>query len=108
MFMRQFGGDDSANFGSAISLTDIRNEVYIGEPFAEHEQGLLYHWDPRGKKFNCHRSTLEQGHQRFGSNIMSTDLDGDQRTDLVVTSSHASQGSRLSGVVHIALTAIDH
>ncbi|KAJ1653724.1 Glycosylphosphatidylinositol specific phospholipase D1 [Dispira simplex] len=103
----QFGEDDGSHFGWSLSVFPTRTTttVLAGEPFTDSEEGRLYAFDvDNPSELRCYRSTVDVKHQRFGSNTLVGDFNGDGNMDYIITSEHTSISARSSGMVQVILS----
>ncbi|KAF8939241.1 Glycosylphosphatidylinositol specific phospholipase D1, partial [Dissophora ornata] len=85
----------SAAIVASLDATQDTQSVWVSEPFSDAEDGRVLKWETI---FSTGQSRITQCFQdeqhsrsRFGAQILATDLDGDGKEDLVITSSHDSQ-----------------
>ncbi|KAF9959576.1 Glycosylphosphatidylinositol specific phospholipase D1 [Modicella reniformis] len=77
--------------------------LWVSEPFVNGEDGRVIRWETSsgaGEIKQCFHGE-EHSRSRLGTQILSADINGDGREDLVVTASHDSRYAELSGTVMI-------
>ncbi|RIB06471.1 hypothetical protein C2G38_2253190 [Gigaspora rosea] len=112
------GTESSSHFGNAIYWDDVKNSLWISEPFASWEAGHIYsyplkslisyttsQYTPNAETFKLAELCMKsrESRARFGSKIIKFDFNGDGKKDLVIASEHSSQSIRLGGSVTILL-----
>ncbi|KAF9954695.1 Glycosylphosphatidylinositol specific phospholipase D1 [Mortierella alpina] len=102
------GSQNFAKLSAAVAASNLSRSVWVSEPFASGEDGLLWEWAPAWvggdgsarDLTRCFRGK-EASKSRLGSQILLEDLDRDGKADLAVTSLHDSQYATQAGTVAI-------
>ncbi|KAI1315675.1 Glycosylphosphatidylinositol specific phospholipase D1 [Mortierella claussenii] len=84
------GSQKGSQLSYAIARSTDGKSVWVSEPFSDAEDGRVLRWDPSNGTTQCFHGEA-QSRARFGSQLLSIDLDGDGKNDLIVTSWHDSR-----------------
>ncbi|PIA14986.1 hypothetical protein COEREDRAFT_82400 [Coemansia reversa NRRL 1564] len=90
------GEQSPGHFGRALAA--YGENVWIGEPFSDMEDGRIYHWQAGASYPKCFFAPNGVGGARFGHSIKAVSNSKGQQL-LLVTAPHDSQFSRFSGSV---------
>ncbi|KAI9286546.1 hypothetical protein BC943DRAFT_320918 [Umbelopsis sp. AD052] len=91
------GSEMAAHFGYSLALD--QNILWVGEPFANQEQGRIYRWDLESQQSSCVFSNDPRA--RFGHRIVVNNGANVGEIKKVVASEYYSAESGIAGSIHI-------
>ncbi|KAG0325153.1 Glycosylphosphatidylinositol specific phospholipase D1 [Dissophora globulifera] len=93
------GSQNTSRLSSAIAVssdtTRVGHSLWVSEPFVNAEDGRIIQWSSddsamQGSAAQCFQSDVHS-RSRLGTQMLTADLNGDGKEDIVVTSSHDSR-----------------